>query len=131
MNAQYEMLLVQGEIANLAQREFTPPIEEDVHRVNVSRNVKRRLLTSHSNMPTSASMFTGIAKQQVGPAYTVENRGNEDRNYVPISRVFDRFRSMRTTNIGADCMAQTVEQHFGFAYTVENRGDEDRYCVPI
>ncbi|GJW36306.1 DNA helicase, partial [Tanacetum coccineum] len=61
----------------------------------------------------------------------VENRGNEDRNYVPISRVFDRFRSMRTTNIGADCMAQTVEQHFGFAYTVENRGDEDRYCVAI
>ncbi|GJU44594.1 DNA-directed RNA polymerase III subunit 2 [Tanacetum coccineum] len=158
MNAQSEMLLVQGEIANVAQREFAPPIEEvvyvhgqslsasplshacverchvkpaGVHRVNVSRNVKRRLLTSHLSMPTNASMFMGIAKQQVGPAYTVENYGNKDRNCVPISRVFDCFKSIRTANIGADRMAQTGEHNFGPTYTIENRVDEDRNCIPI
>ncbi|GJY67250.1 hypothetical protein Tco_0469488 [Tanacetum coccineum] len=65
-------------------------------------------------MPTRANMFTGISEQHFGPAYIVENRGNEDRNCVPISRVFDCFRNMRTPNIRADCMAQT-----------------DRNCVPI
>ncbi|GJX78002.1 DNA helicase, partial [Tanacetum coccineum] len=102
-----------------------------VHRVNVSRNVKRRLLTSHISMPTNASMFMGIAKQQVGPAYTVENYGNKDRNCVPISRVFDCFKSIRTANIGADHMAQTGEHNFGPTYTIENRVDEDRNCIPI
>nr|GEY79549.1 hypothetical protein [Tanacetum cinerariifolium] len=134
MNAQSEMLLVQCEIIDLAQREFTPPIEEvmyvrrqslsdspllhscfercdvtlaDVQRVNVSRNVRRHLLTSHSSMPISASMFMGIAEQHFGPAYTVENRGNEDRTYVPVSKKICRFRNMRTPNIRVDCMAQT------------------------
>ncbi|GJT17832.1 hypothetical protein Tco_0876538 [Tanacetum coccineum] len=155
---QSEMLLVHHEIIDLAQREFTPPIEEvsyirrqslsasplshscvercdvthaDVQRVNVSRNLMRRLLTSHSSMPTSASMFTRMAEQHFGPAYSVENRGNEDIFYVLVSRVFCRFRNMRMPNIRADCMAQTVERQFGLAYTVESRGNEDRNCIPI
>nr|GFC59669.1 hypothetical protein [Tanacetum cinerariifolium] len=103
----------------------------DVQRVNVSRNVRRHLLTSHSSMPISASMFMGIAEQHFGPAYTVENRGNEDRTYVPVSKKICRFRNMRTPNIRVDCMAQTAERHFGLAYIVESHGNEDRNRVPV
>ncbi|GKA71231.1 hypothetical protein Tco_0777370 [Tanacetum coccineum] len=92
---------------------FTPPLEEvvspnctalaaDVEGVGVSRNVRRRLLASHSSMTMNANMISETAELHVGPAYIIENRDTADRNSVPISRVFDHFRNMRMDNIGLD-----------------------------
>ncbi|GJT68987.1 elongation factor 2-like protein [Tanacetum coccineum] len=70
---------------------FTPPLEEavspnctalaaDVEGVGVSRNVRRRLLASHSSMTMNANMISKTAELHVGPAYIIENCGTTDRN---------------------------------------------------
>ncbi|GJR27188.1 hypothetical protein Tco_1103420 [Tanacetum coccineum] len=79
MNVQSEMLLVQGEIANVAQREFTPPIEE----VSYVRG---------QSLLASPLLHACVETCHVKP--------NVSRNVK---------RSMRTANIRADRMAQTGE----------------------
>nr|GEV72942.1 hypothetical protein [Tanacetum cinerariifolium] len=92
---------------------FTPPLEEvspnfttltaDVEGVGVNRNVKRRLLASHSSMAMNANMISKTCELHVGPAYIIENHGTIDRNGIHVSRVFDHFRNTCMDNIGLDC----------------------------
>ncbi|GJT93157.1 hypothetical protein Tco_1082002 [Tanacetum coccineum] len=68
---------------------FTPPLEEavspnctalaaDVEGVGVSKNVRRRLLASHSSMTMNANMISETSELHVGPAYIIENCGRSD-----------------------------------------------------
>ncbi|GJV74120.1 hypothetical protein Tco_1494115 [Tanacetum coccineum] len=101
-------------------REFTPTLEEvspvckrsssttplshayverckvptaDAQNASVGRNVQICLLKSHSGMPINASGILGTTKPHLGPAGTIGNHDTADRNCVPISRFFDRFRN--------------------------------------
>ncbi|GJW93718.1 hypothetical protein Tco_0173390 [Tanacetum coccineum] len=79
------------------------PLAADIKDVVVSRNVRRRLLASHSSMPMNTNVLSGTAELCLGPANTIQNCGSSDKNSVLISRIFDRFRNMHMDNIQADC----------------------------
>ncbi|GJZ33118.1 hypothetical protein Tco_0578554 [Tanacetum coccineum] len=111
MNVQSEMLLVQHEIIDLAQRKFTPPIEEVSY-------IRRQSLSAIPIIVTFLrwSILGSGYCTTFWTVYTVENRGNEDRNCVPISSVFDHFRIMRTTNIRADLIRKRSLSTTGLPY---------------
>ncbi|GKB01996.1 hypothetical protein Tco_0830040, partial [Tanacetum coccineum] len=54
-----------------------------------------------------------------------------DRNCIPISRVFDRFRNMPATSHRAEYMSQTVEPRIQTTAAVHGHNTADRNCVPI
>ncbi|GJV43205.1 hypothetical protein Tco_1427741 [Tanacetum coccineum] len=86
------------------QREFTPPLKKDIVGAGTSRNVRRRLVPGHSGIFGNAAMFSRTAELRLRTANTTRGCDTTDINCVPIRRVFDRFRNMRTPYIEADSM---------------------------
>nr|GEW85079.1 hypothetical protein [Tanacetum cinerariifolium] len=92
---------------------FTPPLEEgsiklstdctalaaNVEGVGVSRNVRRRLLASHSSMTMNNKMISETAKLHVGPAYIIENHAIRNRSLstTPLPYAFVDRRETPTT----------------------------------
>ncbi|GJT67972.1 hypothetical protein Tco_1019452 [Tanacetum coccineum] len=94
----------------VVRREFTPPSEEGVRvqNINVSQNVRRCLLPCFSATAGSANRFPLTVEPRIQTVAAVDVRNTSDRNHIPISRVFDRFRNMRATSDQAEYMTQTA-----------------------
>ncbi|GKE10393.1 hypothetical protein Tco_1413944, partial [Tanacetum coccineum] len=91
-------------------REFTPPSEEGVHvqNIGVSQNVRRCLLPCFSAAAGSANRFPLTLEPLIQTVVVVDVRNTSDRNYIPISRVFDRFRNIRATSDQAEYTTETA-----------------------
>ncbi|GKC84981.1 hypothetical protein Tco_1140698 [Tanacetum coccineum] len=94
----------------VVRREFTPSFEEGVRdqNIGVSRNVRGCLLPCFSVAAASANRFPPTVEPRIQTVAAVDARNTADRNCVPISRVFDRFRNMRATSDHAEYTSQTV-----------------------
>ncbi|GJZ10461.1 hypothetical protein Tco_0545220 [Tanacetum coccineum] len=89
----------------------------------------------------------GATENARRPLFTIGNRDTADKDAVPISRVFDRFRNMCMDNIQADSMTQTAgrsdvpvnasrllpssEDKLIATGSVKNHGITDGTVVPI
>ncbi|GJW57393.1 hypothetical protein Tco_0104124 [Tanacetum coccineum] len=62
----------------------------------------------HDAAAGSASEFPLIVEPRIQTVTAVDFCNAADRNCVPISRVFDRFRNMRDTRDQAEYMSQTA-----------------------
>ncbi|GJW20751.1 hypothetical protein Tco_0031373 [Tanacetum coccineum] len=76
------------------QREFTPPLEQDIVGTNTSRNVRRSLVPGHSGILGNAAVSSGTAELHLRTTNTIRGCDTTDINCVPIRRVSDRFRNM-------------------------------------
>ncbi|GKD12580.1 hypothetical protein Tco_1196987 [Tanacetum coccineum] len=116
------------------QREFTSPLEQDIVAADTSRNVRRHLVSGHSGIFSNAAVFSGTTELRLGIANTIHGCDTAGINCVPIRRVFDRFRNMRTPYIEANSMTHPdieVELRPGTANTIRGRGTSDINCVPV
>ncbi|GKB87853.1 hypothetical protein Tco_0960125 [Tanacetum coccineum] len=93
--------------------------QPDVEGSGASRNVRRRLLAGHSSMLGNANVFSGAVELRLGTANTIRGRDTADINCVPIRKVFDRFRNMRTPYIEADCMTQPAIRKWSLSAIAE------------
>ncbi|GJT23250.1 retrotransposon protein, putative, ty1-copia subclass [Tanacetum coccineum] len=110
----------------VVRREFTPPFEEGLHdqNIGVSRNVRMCLLPCFSAAAASDNRFPPTVESRIQTVAVVDVRNNADRNCVPVSRVFDRFRNVRATSDRAEyiCsrpLAAVDSGNRGSVYTVD------------
>ncbi|GJU73235.1 hypothetical protein Tco_1264640 [Tanacetum coccineum] len=118
----------------VVRREFTPPFEEGVRdqNIGVSRNVRGCLLPCFSTAAASANRFPPTVEPRIQTVAAVDARNTADRNCVPISRVFDRFRNMRATSDHAEYMSQTTYCSRPLAVVDNgNRGSVYTAVVPV
>ncbi|GKD75800.1 hypothetical protein Tco_1334082 [Tanacetum coccineum] len=76
-------------------------------------------------------MFPPTVEPRIQTVAAVDVPNTTDRNCIPISNVFDRFRNMRATSDRAEYMSQTVEPHIQTIAAVDGPNTTDRNCVPI
>ncbi|GKB49720.1 hypothetical protein Tco_0900473, partial [Tanacetum coccineum] len=103
------------------QREFTPPLEQDIVGTSTSRNVRRRLVPGHSGILGNAAVSSGRAELHLRTANTIRGCNTADINCVPIRRVFDRFRNMCAPYIEADSMTHPDIEASGAGRNVRSR----------
>nr|GEW39644.1 nucleic acid-binding, OB-fold protein [Tanacetum cinerariifolium] len=118
----------------VVRREFTPPFEEGVRAQNigVSRNVRRCLLPCFSVTAGSANRFPLAVESWIQTVASVDVRNTSDRNCVPISRVFDRFRNVRGISDQAEYMTQTTSCSRPLAAVdIGNHGSVYTAVVPV
>ncbi|GJV54556.1 hypothetical protein Tco_1455561 [Tanacetum coccineum] len=118
----------------IVRQEFTPPFEEGVRdqNISVSQNARRCLLPCFSAAAASDNRFPPTVEPQIQTVVAVDVRNTTNKNCIPISRVFDRFRNMRATSDQAEYMSQTAScSRPLIAVDSGNRGSVYTAAVPV
>ncbi|GKG20158.1 hypothetical protein Tco_0379959, partial [Tanacetum coccineum] len=90
------------------------------------------LLPCFSAAAAIANRFPPTVESRIQTVTVVDVRNNADRNCVPVSRVFDRFRNVRATSDRAEYMSQTAYCSRPLAVVDNgNRGSVYTAIVPV